>query len=189
MKMFQLDDEPASLRESYGGEFGQRCLLARRLVESGVRFVEVSHNLNFLNGTGWDVHNEGILNQHLLIDELDRALASLVLDLESKQLLDRTLVVVSTEFGRPAGFDGRGGRGHHSGSFSVVLAGGGLKLGQAIGQTDERAMKILSDPISVPSLFATICASMGIDASKELYAGERPVPITDQGQPIRAAFA
>ncbi len=189
MKLFQLQEESATLRESYGGEFGQRCLLARRLVESGVRFIEVSHNLNFLNGTGWDVHNEGILNQHLLIDELDRALSSLVLDLENRKLLDRTLVVVSTEFGRPAGFDGRGGRGHHSGSFSVVLAGGGLKLGQAIGQTDEQAMTILSDPISVPSLFATIFAALGIDSSRELYAGDRPVPITDKGQPIRAAFA
>ena len=137
----------------------------------------------------WDVHNEGILNQHLLIDELDRALSSLVTDLENKKLLDRTLVVVSTEFGRPAGFDGRGGRGHHSGSFSVVLAGGGLKLGQAIGQTDEKAMKILSDPISVPSLFATIYTSLGINPTKELYAGDRPVPITDQGRPIQAAFS
>ena len=189
MRLFQLDDEPASLRESYGGEFGQRCLLARRMIESGVRFIEVSHNLNFLNGTGWDVHNEGILNQHLLIDELDRALSSLVIDLEKRKLLDRTLVVVSTEFGRPSDFDGRGGRGHHSGAFSVVLAGGGLKLGQAIGQTDEHAMKIVADPISVPDLFATIFTALGIDPAKELYAGQRPVPITDHGQPIRAAFS
>ena len=188
-KLFQLEQENDALRESYGGEFGQRCLLARRLVESGVRFVEVSHNLNFLNGTGWDVHNEGILNQHLLIDELDRALSTLVLDLEKRKMLDRTLVVVSTEFGRPAGFDSRGGRGHHSGSFSVVLAGGGLKLGQAIGETDDRAMKILRNPVSVPDLFATVFTAMNIDPSKELYAGERPVPITDQGKPISAAFA
>jgi hypothetical protein len=188
MRLFQLENEAADLRESYGGEFGQRCLLARRLIEAGVRFVEVSHNLNFLNGTGWDVHNEGILNQHLLIDEMDRALSSLVLDLERRKLLDRTLVVVSTEFGRPAGFDARGGRGHHSGAFSIVLAGGGLKLGQTIGETDEKAMKILSDPVSVPDLFATICTAMGIDPRKELYAGDRPVPITDMGTPVRAAF-
>ena len=188
MRLFRLEDEPAALRESYGGEFGQRCLLARRLVESGVRFVEVSHNLNFLNGTGWDVHNEGILNQHLLIDELDRALSSLVADLEDRQLLDRTLVVVSTEFGRPAGFDQRGGRGHHSGSFSVVLAGGGLRLGQVIGETDENAMQIVSDSVSVPDLFATICAAMGIDPAKELFAGDRPVPITDMGRPVAKAF-
>lgn len=188
MKLFNIQDEPASLREAYGGEFGQRCLLARRLIQSGVRFIEVSHNLNFLNGTGWDVHNEGIQNQHLLIDELDRALSSLILDLEEKNLLSRTLIMVSTEFGRPAGFDGRGGRGHHSGSFSVVLAGGGLKLGQAIGETDENAMKILSQPVSVPDLFATAFSALNIDHAKELYAGDRPVPITDMGKPIRGAF-
>jgi uncharacterized protein (DUF1501 family) len=145
--------------------------------------------LNFLNGTGWDVHNEGILNQHLLIDELDRALSSLVLDLEKKKLLDRTLVVVSTEFGRPAGFDARGGRGHHSDSFSIALAGGGLRLGQAIGETDDSAMKILSNPVSVPDLFATIFTAMQIDPTKELFAGNRPVPITDQGKPVMAAFS
>ncbi|MDP6722309.1 MAG: DUF1501 domain-containing protein, partial [Pirellulaceae bacterium] len=77
--VFRLDGEPASLRESYGGEFGQRCLLSRRLLQAGVRFVEVSHNMNFINGTGWDTHNDGQLNQHLLIKELDSALSTLVL--------------------------------------------------------------------------------------------------------------
>src|SRR5262245_57502937 len=96
---FQLDKEPGGLRDAYGGEFGQRCLLARRLIEAGTRFVEVSHNLNFLNGTGWDVHNDGILKQHALIEELDKALATLVLDLEAKKLLDKTLIVVASEFG------------------------------------------------------------------------------------------
>ena len=83
-RVFQLDKEPAELRNRYGGEFGQRCLLSRRLVQRGVRFIEVSHNLNFLNGTGWDTHNEGILNQHELIRELDTAVATLITDLESK---------------------------------------------------------------------------------------------------------
>ncbi len=183
-RIFELSQEPGSLRDSYGGEFGQRCLLARRLVESGVRFIEVSHNLNFLNGTGWDVHNEGILQQHRLIQELDKALATLVVDLESKRLLDKTLIVVASEFGRPASFDAGGGRGHHGKSFSVALAGGGLKTGQAIGQTDDLAMKIESRPVSVPDLHATIHATLGIDPSEHLYAGERPVPITDGGIPI-----
>ena len=108
MRAFELDREPAELRAAYGGEFGQRCLLSRRLIERGVRFIEVSHNLNFVNGTGWDTHNEGQLNQHLLIQELDNALSALVLDLEQKKLLDKTLIVVATEFGRPAKFDGGG---------------------------------------------------------------------------------
>jgi hypothetical protein len=187
-RIFQLEQEPGSLRDAYGGEFGQRCLLARRLVESGVRFIEVSHNLNFLNGTGWDVHNDGILQQHALIEELDKALATLVLDLEQKKLLDKTLIVVAGEFGRPAQFDGGGGRGHHSKSFSVALAGGGLKTGQAIGQTDELAMSIVSRPVSVPDLHATIHAALGINPREHLYASERPVPITDGGMAIEELF-
>lgn len=187
-RVFQLDREPGSLRDSYGGEFGQRCLLARRLVESGVRFVEVSHNLNFLNGTGWDVHNDGIQQQHALIEELDKALAALVLDLEAKKLLDKTLIVVASEFGRPASFDGGGGRGHHGKSFTVTLAGGGLKTGQAIGETDELAMNIVSRPVSVPDLHATIHATLGINPHEHLYAGERPVPITDGGVAIAEVF-
>jgi hypothetical protein len=102
---FQLSQEPDDLRNRYGGEFGQRCLLSRRLVERGVRFIEVSHNLNFLNGSGWDVHNEGILHQHELLQELDSAVASLMLDLSEKRLLEKTLILITTEFGRPAEFD------------------------------------------------------------------------------------
>lgn len=188
MSSFQLDQEPAGLRESYGSEFGQRCLLARRLLQRGVRFVEVAHNLNFLNGTGWDVHLGGIVNQHLLIEELDRAMSALMADLENHKLLDKTLIVVSTEFGRPAEFDGGGGRGHHSKAFTVVLAGGGLRHRGALGETDEKAMKILSRPVSVPDLFATIFATLGIAPDKELRDGERPVPITDMGRPIAELF-
>ena len=88
---------------------------------------------------------------------------------------------MATEFGRPAGFDGGGGRGHHGKASRVVLAGGGLKTGQAIGETDDLAMKIVSRPVSVPDLHATIHAALGIDPREDLYAGERPVPITDGG--------
>jgi hypothetical protein len=188
MSAFQLDKEPAALRNAYGGEFGQRCLLSRRLIERGVRFIECSHNLNFVNGTGWDTHNAGQLKQHILIQELDTALATLVDDLSQKKLLDKTLIVVSTEFGRPPGFDGGGGRGHQSKAFSVVLAGGGLKNGQFIGATDELGEKIIERPVSVPDLHATIHWSLGIDPAEELYAGSRPVPITDGGKPIRELF-
>jgi hypothetical protein len=189
MSVFQLDSESASVRESYGGEFGQRCLLARRLVERGVRFVEVSHNLNFTNGTGWDTHFEGQKNQHLLIRELDQALSALIVDLENRGELDQTLIVVGTEFGRPAGFDARGGRGHYGKAFSLVLAGGGLKHQGAYGATNEMGLKILDSPVSVPDFHATILASLGIDPHKELYADERPVPVTDGGRPISALFA
>ncbi|HVJ85214.1 MAG TPA: DUF1501 domain-containing protein [Caulifigura sp.] len=188
MGAFAMDNEPATLRNQYGGEFGQRCLLSRRLIERGVRFIEVSHNLNFLNGTGWDVHNEGINNQHLLIKELDQALAALVQDLERTRLLDKTLIVVASEFGRPAAFDGQGGRGHHGKCFSVAMAGGGLKTGQAVGVTDDLAMNIVERPISVADMHATMYATLGIDAHQELYANDRPVPITDGGEPIAELF-
>jgi hypothetical protein len=186
--VFQLDREPADLRTRYGGEFGQRCLLSRRLVEHGVRFVEVSHNLNFLNGIGWDVHNEGILNQHKLIQEMDTAVTALMTDLEAKRLLEKTLIVITTEFGRPPEFDSGGGRGHQGSAFSCVLAGGGLRHCGAWGETDEVTKKIVANPVSVPDFFATICAAVGVDYTKNLYDGDRPVPITDRGQPIRELF-
>jgi hypothetical protein len=189
MRVFDLDREPADLRNRYGGEFGQRCLLSRRLIERGVRFIEVSHNLNFLNGIGWDVHNEGILNQHKLIQELDTAVATLIADLEAKRMLDKTLIVITTEFGRPPEFDSGGGRGHQGTAFSCVLAGGGLSHRGAWGETDQIAKKIVSNPVSVPDFFATICAAVGIDYRKNLYDGDRPVPITDRGQPIAELFA
>jgi len=188
-RVFQLDQEPAELRTAYGGEFGQRCLLSRRLVERGVRFIEVSHNLNFLNGAGWDVHYEGILQQHKLIQELDTAVATLIIDLEEKRMLDKTLIVITTEFGRPPEFDSGGGRGHQGSAFTCFLAGGGLSHCGAWGETDELSKKIISNPTSVPDFFATILAATGIDYRKNLYAGDRPVPITDMGQPIAKLFS
>ena len=188
LKHFDLTTESAATRQRYGGEFGQRCLLARRLVGAGVRFVEVSHNLNFLNGTGWDVHNDGIDKQHLLIQELDTALAALLGDLESRKVLDKTLVVVATEFGRPPEFDGGGGRGHQGTAFTLVLAGGGLRHRGAFGTTDELSRKIVADPVSIPDFHATVHWALGIDPARELMDGSRPVPITDGGKPIRELF-
>jgi uncharacterized protein (DUF1501 family) len=145
--------------------------------------------LNFLNGTGWDTHNEGQERQHLLIQELDTALSALIEDLEQRRLLDRTLIVLATEFGRPAAFDARGGRGHQASAFTLVLAGGGLRHRGAYGKTDDVAQRPLENPVSVPDFHATIFAAMGIDYSKNLYDGPRPVPVTDGGQPIRALLA
>ena len=189
MRHFNLKEESDTLRNEYGGEFGQRCLLSRRLVQAGVRFIEVSHNLNFMNGTGWDIHNEGFQNQHLLIQELDTALAALIRDLKKNNLLDKTLIVVGTEFGRPPEFDGRGGRGHQGTTFSMVLAGGGLKHCGAYGVTDELSKKPVENPVPLVDFHATIHAAMGIDPSKELMDGTRPVPITDGGKAVSALFS
>ena len=189
MRHFKLNEEAGSLRQRYGGEFGQRCLLARRLVQAGVRFIEVSHNLNFINGTGWDTHNDGQLQQHVLIRELDTALSALIEDLEKQRILDKTLIVVGTEFGRPSAFDGGGGRGHQGTAFSLVLAGGGLNHQGAYGVTDDLCKEIVANPVSIPDFHATIHAAMGIDPFKELFDGPRPVPITDGGTPIAKLFS
>ena len=109
-------------------------------------------------------------------------------DLKVQGLLDKTLIVVNTEFGRPAAFDGGGGRGHQGSAFSVVLAGGGLQHCGAWGVTDEESKLPVENACSVPDLFATILADVGINPSKELYDGDRPVPITDRGQPVKALF-
>jgi hypothetical protein len=189
MRHFRIADEPGSLRQRYGGEFGQRCLLARRLIQAGVRFIEVSHNLNFINGAGWDTHNAGQLKQHVLIREIDTAISALMLDLEEKGLLDKTLIALGTEFGRPGEFDGGGGRGHQASCFSLFLAGGGLSHRGAYGTSDDLARKPVDQAVSVPDFHATIYAALGIDPGKDLVSASRPVPITDGGRPIAALFA
>jgi len=189
MKAFDLAEEPDALRAAYGDEFGQRCLLARRLIQRGVRFTEVGFNLNFVNGAGWDSHNAAQRELHVLIRGLDHVVATLITDLEANKLLDKTLIVIATEFGRPANFDSGGGRGHHGKCFTTVLAGGGLRTGQCIGATDDLAMTVAADPVSVPDLFATILATMGINPNKSIMDGERPIPVTDKGTPIAKVFA
>ncbi len=189
LPVFDLEQESAATRELYGSEFGQRCLLARRLTERGVRFVEVAHNLNFVNGTGWDTHKEGQQTQWLLLQELDQAVAALIDDLEARKRLDKTLIVIGTEFGRPWDFDAAGGRGHQSTTFSLVLAGGGLNHRGAIGVTDEQSKKVVERPVSIPDFHATVHHALGIDCRTELYDGDRPVPITDNGIPVAELFS
>lgn len=184
MKVFNLDSESADLRNAYGSEFGQRCLLTRRLFQAGVRFVEVSYSDNFKNGTGWDTHNAGQLNQHLLIQDLDAALSTLITDLKEHDMLDKTLILINSEFGRPGGFDSGGGRGHQSKCFTNVMAGGGLNHKGAYGLSDEFSQGVIESPVSVPDFFATALAALGIDPREYLYDGDRPVPITDGGLPI-----
>ena len=188
MKAFNLADESDSLRADYGDEFGQRCLLSRRLIQRGVRFLEVGYNINFVNGAGWDTHNAAQKDQHKLIQGLDKSMATLIADLKNNHLLEKTLIVVAGEFGRPAHFDAGGGRGHHGKCFTVLLAGGGLRTGQCVGTSDELAMNIVDEPVGVPDLFATICNTLGVNASKHLMDGERPVPITDGGKPVAKLF-
>ncbi len=188
MNVFNLDAEPTALRKAYGSEFGQRCLLTRRLFQAGVRFVEISYSDNFKNGTGWDTHNDGQLNQHLLIKDLDDALSTLMTDLEAHGILEKTVILINSEFGRPGGFDSGGGRGHQSKCFTNVIAGGGLNHCGAYGSSNDVSEEVVESPVSVPDFFATALAALQIDPAANLYDGDRPVPITDGGTPIAKLF-
>ena len=124
MKVFDLSTESAVLRTDYGDGLGRRLLASRRMCEAGVRFIEVSHNMNFRNGTGWDTHNDGQLNQHLLIQELDQALAAMIRDLESRSMLDKTLIIINSEFGAPGTIRFRG---RSRTPFQMFLNGAGRR--------------------------------------------------------------
>lgn len=128
------------------------------------------------------------MNQHLLIQDLDAALSTLITDLDEHGLLEKTVILINSEFGRPGGFDSGGGRGHQSKVFTNVIAGGGLQHTGAWGVTNEVSEEILENPVSTPDFFATALAALQIDPTKNLYDGDRPVPITDMGKPIAGLF-
>jgi hypothetical protein len=186
---FSVKEEPAGLRDAYGEEFGQRLLLSRRMVEHGIRFVECSFNLKFVNGYGWDSHSFAQRRVHFLIRQLDQALTVLIDDLDRRKMFDRTLVVIGTDFGRPPEFDGTGGRGHQSSAYSTLLFGGGIKGGQVVGSTDELGRTIVSRPVTIPDYHATIYRALGVNPDKPLSTPDsRPVPITDYGKPVEELF-
>jgi hypothetical protein len=183
LKAFDLDAEPAALREKYGRErFGQGCLLARRLVEHGVRHVEVSFG-------SWDTHNANFTRVPELCDELDAALSTLLQDLESRGMLNETLVVLATEFGRTPEINVNDGRDHHPTGFSCVLAGGGIRGGQVYGATDEKGDKAMDKPVTIPDFNATIGYALGLPLDQVLYSPtKRPFTVADKGKPLAQLF-
>jgi len=190
-KAFDLADEPARTRDAYGRNlFGQGCLLARRLVERGVPFVEVT--LGGLNGGafGWDTHGNNFPAVKGLCEVLDPAWAALMTDLKERGLLDTTLIVWMGEFGRTPKMEGNG-RNHFPNAWSTVLAGGGIKGGQAYGKTTADGMAVDENPVSVPNFIATVCAALGIDPSKQNQSNVgRPIRIADVGaKPIKEVLA
>jgi hypothetical protein len=173
---FNIAAEPDEIRNEYGRHnFGQRLLLSRRLVEAGARFVTV------LDG-GWDHHEkirDAMRNQ---LPSVDQGLATLIRDLDRRGLLQRTLVVMVTEFGRTAKINKDGGRDHWPKVFSVALAGGGVKAGTIFGQSDPRGAEPARDPVSPEDLAATIFNQLGIDSGRELMSpGDRPLEIIKDG--------
>ena len=177
LEVFKLDSEPEKLRHAYGRtSFGQGCLLARRLVEKGVSFVEVI-NGGSQNDQGWDTHKRGFAENPELAHETDPAYATLLTDLHDRGLLDNTLVVWMGEFGRTPKFDKDGGRDHYSDGWVTCFSGGGVRMGQVIGATDKDGQKVTDRPVGVQDLFVTFCKVLGLDPHSEY--------VTDQDQPLK----
>ena len=186
LKAFNIESETAATKELYGpSRFAQGCLLARRLVEHGVRFVEVTLG-------GWDTHFDNFTAVEARCAEFDQAYAALIGDLASRGLLEKTLVVVGTEFGRTPEIQeqNRAGRDHHPGAFSCVLAGGGVKGGFKYGATDGSGKKVRENHVKIPDLNATIAHALGLELDKKIQSpSKRPFTIADQGVPVLGVFA
>lgn len=188
VKAFNLDEEPDALREKYGKNlFGQGCLLARRLVERGVPFVEVS--LNGVQGTNtfaWDTHNNNFPAVKALSEVLDSGWATLMSDLKDRGLLESTLIVWMGEFGRTPKINNSKGRDHFPNAWTTVLSGGGIRGGQAIGKTSSDGMQVEDHPVSQIDLMATICSALGLDPMKQNMSNVgRPIRLADpEAKPI-----
>jgi uncharacterized protein (DUF1501 family) len=182
---FDVSGEKPELRDRYGkNRFGQGCLLARRLVERGVPFVEVILD-------GWDTHDNNFNQVKSLCQTLDPAWATLLSDLKDRRLLDSTLVVWMGEFGRTPVINPRQGRDHFPAAWSVVVGGGGIRGGQAFGQTGPDGMTAGDRPVAVPDLLATICLAIGIDPTKQNMSNvARPIRIVDlSAKPVKEVLA
>ncbi|HXG48990.1 MAG TPA: DUF1501 domain-containing protein [Methylomirabilota bacterium] len=181
---FSLNDEPEKVREEYGAnQAGLRMLLARRLVEAGVRFVSLTYG-------GWDHHDNIKNGMNSQLPRFDRAFAALIRDLDQRGLLDSTLVMVTTEFGRTPKINNTGGRDHYPKVFSIVLAGGGIRRGHIHGASDPTGSEPESDPLTVEGLAATIYHQLGIPHDKVLMApGNRPIAIVKDGEVQKGLLA
>jgi hypothetical protein len=184
LKAFDLDQEKDAVRDRYGrSPFGQGCLLARRLVEAGVTFVEVESN-------GWDTHLDNFNRVKSLSDTVDPAFAALVTDLKERGMLDRTLVIWMGEFGRTPRINPRTGRDHYPRAFNLALAGARIKGGQALGATSADGLDVKDRPVTVSDLFCTFCQALAINPRKENMSGVgRPIKIVDGGQPVQELFS
>jgi hypothetical protein len=193
-RAFHLEEEPAAMRDGYGGSlFGQGCLLARRLVERGVPFVEVTlSQAPGVAGPGWDTHQNNFETVQKLSQVLDQAWSMLIADLRLRGLLDTTLIVWMGEFGRtPKIARDRNGRDHWAKSWTTVLAGGGIRGGQVIGLTSPDGMEVLERPVAVADFLATIGLALGVDVTKQNTSNVgRPIRIVEPtAKPIQEVIA
>ncbi len=183
MDTFDLSHEPQKVRDAFGSSpFANGCLLARRLVEAGVTFVEVTLG-------NWDTHDNNAERSRTLCQTMDQPFAALVQDLRERGMLDRTLVVWMGEFGRTPRINPRGGRDHYPKAFNAALAGGGVKGGQVIGATSASGEDVKDRPIGVPDFLRTVCHSLRIDANKENMSNiGRPLKVVDGGEAVKEVF-
>jgi hypothetical protein len=183
LKAFDLSGESAEVRAEYGDNgFGQGCLLARRLVENDVRHVEVTLG-------GWDTHSNNFQAVEGLAGTLDKALGALLKDLERRGMLEETMVVLCTEFGRTPYINENDGRDHYPKAFSALMAGGGIKGGTVHGQTNEMGTEVVEGKTAVPDFNATIAYGLGLPLDQVIYSpSKRPFTIADKGQPIVSLF-
>ncbi len=177
---FNIKAEPAEIRNAYGrNEFGQRALIARRLVEAGARFVTIFYG-------GWDMHVDVHGGMRSRVPPLDQGLAMLIRDLDKRGLLGKTLVVLSTEFGRTSRINKDRGRDHWPKVFNIAFAGGGTRGGQVIGSSNAEATEPKDQPVNPGDMAATIFSKLGIDPRKKLISpGDRPLDIVREGDPIK----
>lgn len=180
---FDVLQEPEEMRERYGDhEFGQGCLLARRLIEHDVRFVEVGLG-------GWDTHDDNFDRVEANAAILDQALAALLPDLESRGLLEETLVVVASEFGRSPKINQNNGRDHYPKAFTTLLAGGGIRGGQVHGATDPSGADVASGKLQITDFNATIAYGLGMPLDQVVMSPSgRPFTVADKGRPVTALF-
>jgi hypothetical protein len=182
-RAFDLSHESEAARDRYGrGSFGQGCLMARRLIETGVRFVEVMMG----DGVGWDTHRDNFPRTRALSVEADAGMAALIDDLQERGRLDSTLLIWMGEFGRSPQVTSGGGRNHWARAWSSVLAGGGVRGGQIVGRTDRDAAEVVERPISVTDFLATVCTILGIDYTRQNHPSgvKRPIPIVDTSKQV-----
>ena len=189
-EVMSVEGESEATRRLYGlddpvtADFGLRCLLARRFSESGVRFVQATHGPD----TKWDHHSGLITGLPRSCAEIDRPVAGLITDLKQRGLLDETLVVWATEFGRTPGAEGGSGRDHHPYGFSVWMAGGGIKAGITHGRTDELGFHSVEDRHYVTDVHATVLHQLGLDARRLEVPGRKRLDL-DFGNPIHDIIA
>ena len=179
---FDVAEEPEPLRRAYGENlFGESCLVARRLIERGVKCVEVSLNgVDGNGGIGWDTHAQNFDGVKSLCEVLDPAWGTLLSDLAGRGMLEDTLVVWMGEFGRTPAINDNAGRDHFPMAFCSALAGGGIKGGQVVGKTTEDGMRVQDRPVQVPDLLATCCQTLGLDPSDTNMSNVgRPIPLLE----------